>query len=119
IVDAELVEHERDLALVFHREIHARGLGAVAQGGVEDIKPLFLNCGHGRAPGSRSVDRRARAFTPSSTAASMARASARVSSTTDWTARRRARLSSRAASRQAALRLPKGAPGLRFSPSAT
>ncbi len=35
VVDAERVEQSRDLLLVVEREIDARGLGAVAQGGVE------------------------------------------------------------------------------------
>ena len=40
IVDAELVEHPRDGELVGEREIDAVRLRAVAQRGVEQIKPL-------------------------------------------------------------------------------
>ena len=38
IIDAEIIEHPRDLALVLKGEIDARGLRAIAQGGVEEIE---------------------------------------------------------------------------------
>jgi hypothetical protein len=38
IIDAEIIEHPRDLALVLKGEVDARGLRAVAQGGVEEIE---------------------------------------------------------------------------------
>ncbi len=40
VVDAEKIELARDGGLVGHGEIHALGLGAVAQGGVEEIEPV-------------------------------------------------------------------------------
>ena len=40
IVDAELIEHARDRELVGEREVDAIGLRAIAQRGVEQIKPL-------------------------------------------------------------------------------
>ena len=45
IIDAELVEHARDRQLVREREIDAVGLRAVAQRGVEEIKPLARHDG--------------------------------------------------------------------------
>ena len=40
VVDAEKIELAGDGGLVGHGEIHALGLGAVAQGGVEEIEPV-------------------------------------------------------------------------------
>ena len=43
VIDAQAVERQRDLALVLDREIHALGLRAVAQSGVENIEALFTH----------------------------------------------------------------------------
>jgi hypothetical protein len=51
VVEAQFVQRLDDQPLVLEREIDAGGLRAVAQGGVEQVKPL---AGHERAPrGSR------------------------------------------------------------------
>src|SRR5208283_4280407 len=53
VIDPQLVEHRRDLALVLEREVDADGLRAVSQRRVEKRKPRFRHCGRPAAAASR------------------------------------------------------------------
>ena len=48
VVDAQVVQHRSDRKLVGKGEIDTIGLGAVAQGGVEEIKAFAGHCLHHR-----------------------------------------------------------------------
>ena len=61
VVDAQEIELAGDGGLVGHGEIHALGLGAVAQGGVEEIEPVghaggIIHGSHARASGRCDAD---------------------------------------------------------------